>query len=249
MGDREQLLLGRVGTFSQRSFKVLNWLHENGGPWGPMECQVVAEGGCLQTLKWMREKGCPWGLAALEGAAANGNLQTLKWIWENGYPRGIWNEQSCFEVAAKGGHLQVLKWLVETCRLKPTTNTCYEAMAGGHFEVVLWHCRMDVRQMRPSQNGFVNLVLMANNKHLDLEFIMTYLHKLHTKYKKHVSVKQQRIKLIVIALLLLAILLRLFIIALVSSARLHHNSSSRDFLSELLLLLMLKCLLSSLWLL
>lgn len=55
-------------------------------------CQCAARGGHLAVLQWLRENGCPWGVRTCSCAAGGGHLAAPQWAPANGCP---WSGSTC----------------------------------------------------------------------------------------------------------------------------------------------------------
>ncbi|WZN59600.1 ankyrin repeat protein [Chloropicon roscoffensis] len=131
---------GAVATAAEGGHvEVLQWLRQNGCPWGNSTCYNAARGGHLDALKWARSQDppCPWGYMTCAYAAQGGHLEVLKWARSQD-PPCPWSAVTCSE-AADGGHLEFLKWARSQDPPCPwSESTCARAACGGHLDVLKW---------------------------------------------------------------------------------------------------------------
>ena len=69
--------------------ELLQFLHENGCPWGESTCYVAAKNGHLECLRYAHENECPWDEDTCLIAALNGHLECLKYAHESGCPGSL----------------------------------------------------------------------------------------------------------------------------------------------------------------
>ena len=151
---------------------TLQWLHQQGYPWGVNTTAGAAEAGNLPMLKWLREKRCPWNDSVC-GCAAN--IDVLKYALDNACPLATWtagnatrdmdmlklaHHHGCAlgpDVAteiARHGDLDMMKWARQHgCEW--SEDTCTKAAYFGHLHMLKWlikeGCPMDQHQLNDSQ--------------------------------------------------------------------------------------------------
>jgi hypothetical protein len=112
----------------------LQWLYQQGCPWGGGTCEAAARGGHLEVLQWAREQGCPWDEETCSLAAFSGHLEVLQWARQHGCR---WSEETC-EDAIFYGHLQVLQWAHQQGGPFDKAHCLALAKVTLHTEVVEW---------------------------------------------------------------------------------------------------------------
>ena len=53
---------------------MVQWLRENGCPWGVNSYKFAAEGGQFEMVQWLKEKGCPFSLAVCHLGVKSENM-------------------------------------------------------------------------------------------------------------------------------------------------------------------------------
>ena len=74
----------KIGDFATKS--TISWALEKCSEEKERFCARMAENGNLELLQFLHENGCPWGNLTCSRAAKNGHLECLKYAHENGCP-------------------------------------------------------------------------------------------------------------------------------------------------------------------
>ena len=66
--------------------ETMEWLREEGCPWGTSTCCSAAARPNPAHLQWLHAHGCPWDYHTAAAAAGAGSPDTLEWAVANGCP-------------------------------------------------------------------------------------------------------------------------------------------------------------------
>jgi len=121
---------------------MIQWLRDNGCPWGTNVMCCAASVGNLELATWLLEQGCPISSASTEFAAQRGHVHVLAWLLTLQRPN-LWT-RDVVAGAAEHARTDVLQWLSDHA-----PPTCWDDDAGwcesaehGHINVLKWmHAR------------------------------------------------------------------------------------------------------------
>lgn len=99
---KETTLLSEMAARFGR-LDLIQYLQNEGFPWGSSTCRYAAQRGSLECLKYLHEHGCGWNDACCSFAARKGNLECLKYLHENGCAIDVsWTCRMAARAARKG---------------------------------------------------------------------------------------------------------------------------------------------------